>query len=322
MKTSAAELLDQVMEHIYINQYTDLRGCYVHSKIVHIDCVNPEIEGCVFYNCVIKNINSLNNAILVDCIDISSVHEKFSIRDILIKFKNGVSGMEGLDFSGEDFSDIHLKDCTFTASNLSYVNFTEAVLENVHFDEVVLDGASFHKAKINQSEFLASKTTSLDFSDTQICSSCFSQSKLNKNVFSGSKMDNVYFNHCELNECILRGSDLSFSRISYCVLNLVDLSNADLSYTNIEAVDIKESCMKGSNLTGAAVQTTTLTSVDLSDANLCGIYSPGIEMYNTNVAGAKYDERSDIPARYKKNMVFKPPVNYGVVDLTLEDDLD
>ena len=179
------------------------------------------------------------------------------------------------DLSGQDLSDLDLRNSTWLNADLLGVDFSGSDLSGAVFDSVDAFGANFSSTKL-----LSSQLTG-QFSNTS---------------FRGSRLDEStslkgYFARTDFRESNLTGGNLRCD----CTIPMgfSTFDGLDLSGSNLEPVDVQGSSFVGSDLTSAEfgefaidldLRNALLVDTDMSNTNISGSVLVGAE-----VGGLKFN---------------------------------
>ncbi|MGE0615084.1 MAG: pentapeptide repeat-containing protein [Bacteriovoracia bacterium] len=255
----------------------------------------------------------------------------------------GRLNLNGIDFSGAQFTGADLQKSTFAQSNLTGANFDNAVLSGVEFDNTTLDGASFRKAglknlKVIETPFVRNDFSETDFRGTDLTDVVASASNFNKAVFSGAKLDAARFTDCKFvgadlsgvvgKDTAFPGTDFTDAKLGGAKLAGADLSRASFTRSLVDGADLARA-----NATNAAFAGARLRHVALNGAKLTGARFEAADLHGANLMDcvleqanfkqAIFSKRTQLPVTQaeaeKLGMVFRKAVAALILWDTLSD---
>jgi hypothetical protein len=102
---------------------------------------------------------------------------------------------DGMDFAGQDFSEMYLVDSHFAKANLYRVNGQRANFEGVDFTEANLTEVVFKRTNCAASNFTMAQVRGVDFVMTDLTAARFDGVDLSQTTFHGSNLTGTQFDH-------------------------------------------------------------------------------------------------------------------------------
>jgi len=253
------------------------------------------------------------------------------------------SDLSGFDLYGSITKSINLTDAALIGTNLegatlSGANFTNANLTGASLVSADLSGTQLTSAELTGVIFLRSRLVNSNLSLMNLAGAYMDYAIMSGSNFSHTRLSGGLLDKVDLSGADLHSSDLSGAWINFSTLvgaNLKDanLSGASLIGTDLTGCDLSGSSLTGARLVGANLRGADLRGTDLSGAELVAIPElvdrlkmddptlrnmseaqwSELNLGNTALDGAKYDDHTRWPAGFQPpNQAVYQPVNQQV----------
>ncbi len=187
-----------------------------------------------------------------DCINTSytvlPVDSQISLEETLIEARENEGYIGNRDFSNEafsrlDLSYLELEAVTFSNCRFMACDFSHTTLKQVTFNSCDLSGCTFIGGYWQQSTLKLSKAEGSDFNK---CG--FRWTHFEKNILPYTCWVETFWEHCTIDDCVMREAFLSEVKFKKTALSNTDLNRAEFFRTPLRDIDLSSCIIDGITL--------------------------------------------------------------------------
>jgi len=209
MTISVREVLDKLGLAVDVSLFKEARGVLFVGEYI-VNAVGADLQGCVFYRCILEDSAFTKDALYIDCKALASC----TIKNVF-EFVNRFKGEDFVAYlQGADLQDADLEGVNLQGANLFRANLQGANLKNTNLFRAELQGANLQGAKLQGA----------DLRDSDLY-----EANLQRAGLQGTML-----NDANLEGADLRGANLEGAYLQRAMLEGADLRRANLKNVNLE----------------------------------------------------------------------------------------